>query len=487
MESVFRLIPTIFRFGVIAAVVLLWVAGCTTVPGPVKGPVDLPDAFSESGSSAQQSQWWRSFNDPALDSAIEQALTSNFSLRSVWDRLAQAEAIAKREGSGLYPSVDVEAGTSGSRSKRNGRKTDTTNLLLGLAAGYEVDLWGRIRSAREAALLDVQAGEQEIQAAAVSLSAAVAETWYRLAEALEQVRIVASQKKTNEQLFELVLERFRQGQVQAVDVLQQGQLVQSGEGALTLAGQRVQSLRHQLAVLLGSPPKSKPVSAEPSLIPLGPLPDTGVPSELMQRRPDVRKAYLEVRAQDRRLASAIAAQYPRLSLSAGVETGGSNVRDLFDNWLGTLAANLIHPLFDGGERKAEADRYRAVLSEAYHNYGQTVLDALQEVEDALSNLAYQEDYLKSLEEQLKIAATVIERTRSSYLNGQLDYLRVLQAVTSKQSLEREHLTSQRERIEYRIQLHRALAGPIALDRPPQARRELVFENKDDKPEIVSDE
>ena len=483
----YNIIPAISRFGVLVSVVLLWAVGCATVPGPVEEPVDLPKAFSASGTGASQSQWWRSLDDPSLNSAIEQALTSNFSLRSVWDRLAQAEAIAIREGSGLYPSVDVEAGASGSRSQKSGRTTDSTNLLLGLAAGYEVDLWGRIRSARDAALLDVQAGEQEIQAAAVSLSATVAETWYRLAEALEQVRVIASQKETNEQLHELVLERFRQGQVKAVDVLQQKQLVQSNEGALAPAEQRVESLRHQLAVLLGRPPKSKPVSAEPSLIELGPLPDTGVPSELMQRRPDVRKAYLEVRAQDRRLASAIAAQYPRLSLSASLETGGANPRDLFDNWLGTLAANLIHPLFDGGERRAEADRYRAALSEAYHDYGQTVLDALQEVEDALSNLAYQEDYLKSLEEQLETAAIVIDQTRSSYLNGQLDYLRVLQAVTSRQSLEREYLTSQRERIEYRIQLHRSLVGPIALERPHQAQRELVFEKKDDKPEIVPDE
>ena len=105
----------------------------------------------------------------------------------------------------------------------------------------------------------------------------------------------------------------------------------------------------------------------------------------------------------------------------------------------------------------------------------------------MSNLAYQEDYLKSLEEQLETAAIVIDQTRSSYLNGQLDYLRVLQAVTSRQSLEREYLTSQRERIEYRIQLHRSLVGPIALERPHQAQRELVFEKKDDKPEIVPDE
>ena len=418
-----------------------------------------------SGPQKRAVRWWKDFDDPNLNALIQQALDSNFSLRTVWDRLAQAEAIARKEGAALYPSVNLNAGASRSRTQTGDIATYASHFRLEAAAGYELDLWGRVRSQREAALLDVQAGELEVQAAAISLSASVASTWYRLAEALAQARVLASQKKTNEQLLNLVTLRFQQGQVQAVDVLQQRQLVQSSEGLLAIAEQRTEALRHQLAVLLGKPPKAELNPSDPLLIQPGPLPRTGIPAEWMQRRPDMRAAYLAVQAQDRRLASAIAARYPRLSLTAGLETSGTKTRFLFDNWLANLAANVAQPLFEGGRLQAEVDRNRAALSQAYHEYGQTLLNALQEVEDALSREVHQESYLQSLEKQLSTAAVVIERTRSSYLNGQLDYLRVLEALTSRQSLERERLAAQRERIEYRIQLHRALAGSLVLARP----------------------
>ncbi|MGD8386317.1 MAG: TolC family protein [Desulfobacteraceae bacterium] len=473
----------------IAAVLcaILLTMGCSASPRDFYSPIDVPDRFSASGTQDRQPRWWKDFGDPALNAAIEEALSSNFSLRTVWDRLAQAEAIARHEGAALFPTLNGEAGAVRTRTQTGKIATYASNLRLEAAAGYEIDLWGRIRSKRQAALLDVQAGELDVQSAAVSLSASVASTWYELAEALAQVRILASQRKTNKQLLDLVTMRFSQGQVQAVDVLQQRQLVQSSEGLLTLAEQRVEALRHQLAVLLGKPPKTDLGKPDPTLILPGPLPQTGLPAEWVQRRPDVKSAYLAVQAQDRRLASAIAARYPRLSLSAGLETSGTKTRFLFDNWLANLAANLVQPVFQGGELRAEVDRNRAVLSQTYHEYGEVLLNALQEVEDTLSREAHQEKYLQSLEKQLKTAAIVIERTRSSYLNGQLDYLRVLEALTSRQSLERELLSAKREHIEYRIQLHRALAGSLLLERPAPLKPTEISSGEHGKPEVALDE
>lgn len=482
-----RRIPTWARAAMGIFCVLLLAVGCSSSPREFLSPIAVPDGFSASGSQDGKAQWWKDFGDPALNAAIQEALASNLSLQTIWDRLAQAEAIARQEGADLLPSMSLAASASRTRTQTGNITTYASHLHLEAAAGYEIDLWGRIRSKREAALLDVQAGELDVQAGGVSLSASVASTWYRLAEALAQVRVLASQRKTNEQVLDLVTLRFQQGQIQAVDVLRQRQLVQSSKGLLALAEQRVESLRHRLAVLLGKPPKADLDVPDPSLVRPGALPETGVPAEWMQRRPDVRSAYLAVQAQDRRLASAIAARYPRLSLTAGLETSGTKTRHLFDNWLANLAANLAQPLFEGGRLQAEVDRNRARLSQAYHEYGQILLNALQEVEDALSRDAYQENYLQSLEKQLDTAAMVIERTRSSYLNGQLDYLRVLEALMSRQSLEREHLAARRERIDYRIQLHRALAGSLVLERPALSKPEGLFSGKDGKPEVALDE
>jgi len=434
------------------------VAGCRTEPMAVADPVELPGAFSASGEVAVEQAWWRAFGDEGLDRAVEAAFAGNFTLATAWDRLAQAEAIAKREGAALYPQVDVLG--SGERVRRDlARGTSyETGLLAGLTVGYEVDLWGRIRSAREAAAYSAAASEQEVQAAALTLAASVATTWYRLAEARGQVAVLEEQIATNRSVLELVTERFRQGQVQAADVLRQRQLVQATEGLRTVAVRAVTLLEHQLAVLVGERPKAELGLGEATLAEVGALPATGVPAELLERRPDVRRAYLAVLGQDRSLASAIAAQYPRVSLSAGVSTSSARVRDLFDDWAANLAGNVAEPLFDGGRLAAEADRNRALLSERVHAYGQTVLEALAEVEDALAQEAGQRAYLASLAEQLASADAVIERTRASYLNGQLDYLRVLEALTSRQGLERTYLTARREAIEFRVGLYRALAG-----------------------------
>ncbi|MCK5866298.1 MAG: TolC family protein, partial [Marinobacter adhaerens] len=160
-------------------------------------------------------------------------------------------------------------------------------------------------------------------------------------------------------------------------------------------------------------------------------------------------------------------RFPRLSLTAGVDTSGAHTRDLFDNWLATLAANLAAPIIDGGLRKAEVDRTRAVASEALHTYGQTILDALGEVEDALAQEQHQRDFIASLDKQLTLAGQVIERVRDRYLQGTMDYQRVLDALLSQQTLQCSLLTARRDLVQDRIDLCRALGTGWALEQPKQ--------------------
>ena len=188
---------------------------------------------------------------------------------------------------------------------------------------------------------------------------------------------------------------------------------------------------------------------------------------MIQRRPDIRSAYYAVLATDSDLAAAIADRFPSLSLTAGVDTSGAHTRDLFNNWLATIAANLVAPIIDGGLRKAEVDRTRAVASEALHTYGQTILDALGEVEDALVQEQRQRDYIASIDKQLTLAGQVIESVRDRYLQGTVDYQRVLDALLSHQELQRSHLTAKRDLVQYRIDLCRALGTGWTLDRPEE--------------------
>jgi len=379
--------------------------------------------------------------------------------------LAQAQALAVKEGTTLYPEVTVNG--QGSRTREEtGSVVDYTNRYgMGISVGYEVDLWGRIRAAHEGALLEVQASREDVDATAIVLSARIAKTWYQLAESKAQVDIVKQQIETNDKVLSLITTQFRQGKIGAADVLRQRQLVESSQGQLILAREQIELLLHELAVLLGTTPGSLAQPMDNDLLDLPVLPVVPVPSELIQRRPDVRGAYTAVQAADQRLASAIADQFPRVSLSASVETSGMEARELFDNWLATIAGNLSQPLFDANRRRAEVDRARAVLSQAIHEYGRVILNSLQEVEDALSQEQRQAEYLLSLGKQMHLARRVMERTRERYIKGQLDYLRVLEALVSLQSLERNYLTAKQGLISRRIDLCQAIAGRWPMTPP----------------------
>jgi NodT family efflux transporter outer membrane factor (OMF) lipoprotein len=449
------------------ALALLMGASCSTVPATVKPPVSPPARFTVSGQTPLPDRWWRSFRDPALEELVDRALAENLTLRSAWDRLAQAEAVARKAGAALWPAMDGAAGAARvlERNAAVGDTTYRTALSLGLVAGYELDLWGRIRSTRDAAALDARATQDQLRAAALTLSARVAATWYELVEQHGQIRLLDEQIRTNEEILELVTLRFRRGLSRAADVLQQRQLVEARRGDRVAAESRAAVLAHQLAILLGRPPAESVAEPVPRLPTLPPLPDTGLPVELIQRRPDIREAFHEVLAADRRAAAAVAERFPRVSLAANVNTTGPAVRDLFDNWMATMAANLVAPLFDAGARRAEVDRARAVVSERLNGYGQRILDALVEVEDALVQERKQEELIGSLARQLEISGQVIERTRDSYLAGTVDYLRVLDALLTHQVLQRQHLQAQRQQLEFRINLCRALGGGWEMPRP----------------------
>lgn len=441
-------------FAILATVL----SACSLATQEIETPLDVPAQFSDPGSSPLPDRWWLSFEDSVLNGLIDQALANNFSLKTAWDRLNQVEALARKAGADLFPSLDAEADTSRNRLREDGGTNDSNGYGLGLAAGYELDLWGRIRSSRDAAVWDAKASMEDLRSAALSLSAQVSGTWYQLVEQYGQLNVLEAQIVINGQILDLVTLQFRTGQVGIADMLQQRQLVESNRGEKTQVMARIKIFRHQLAILLGTSPGQSTIPQISALPDLPLMPHTGLPAELIRRRPDIRSAYYSIQSADSDLAAAAAERFPRLSLTAQVDFSAGHTRDLFNNWLATLAANLVSPIVDGGLRKAEVDRNRAVASEKLHTYGQTILDALGEVEDALVKEHRQRDLIASLNIQLKLAGQVIERIRDRYMQGTVDYQRVLDALLSQQELQRSLLTAQRDLVQYRIDLCRSLAG-----------------------------
>lgn len=455
--------------------------GCLTSIKSPRPPVQLPAAFSESGETGHSERWWRTLGDPRLESLVLQALAGNFTLRAAWDRLRQARASLDGAGADLWPTLD--AGFENEFSWRRELVTvvgedgdpdseweinDARNRTISFSANYEIDLWGRIRSLRNAEALDLEATVEDLHAAAISLAAQVASLWFELQEQVGQRHLLEGQIRTAEGTLKLIEARFRLGQVLASDVLQQRQFVEARREEISRVNARVAALEIALAILVGDPPRPGAYEPEGTLVELPPLPRTGVPADLVARRPDVRSAYLAFQAADQRTAAAMADRYPRLSLTAGFSTSSEDWRALFDNWLATVAANLVAPVIDGGARRAEVRRNRAVASEQFNNYGQALLEALGEVEEALVQESRQREVVDSIERQLELASRVLSRIRAQYLGGREDFLRVLDAQQSVQDLQRELLAARRVLIDFRIDLYRALAGGWELQPPASA-------------------
>jgi len=432
-------------------------------------PVKMPTQFSREGVADLAGRWWKSFGDSGLNDLVESALQNNFSLRAAWNRLDQARAVARANLALLLPSLDGSGSAGRSVEKFAGRdRVYQSNYTLGLKAAYEIDLWGRLRSDYDAARLDMYATQEDVQTAALTLSAGIAQTWFRLIEQRIQQRLIRRQLEINERHLEIITTKFRRGQVSATDVLQERELVEATKGDLALVASNIEVLEHQLAALLGRPPGEMKFEVPDSLPMLPPLPRTGVPADLIRRRPDVRAAELRVQAADRRVAAAIADRFPKLSLTAGSDTTAEQVRDLFDNWLAGLAANLAAPLFDGGRRRAEVERSRALAAERLNAYGQTILTALKEVEDALAQERRQAEYVASLERQLELSNKSIQQIFESYTKGAADFTRYLTTLLAHQQLQRKYVSSKRDLLLYRVDLYRALSGGWKLSRPPRS-------------------
>ena len=432
------------------------VGGCLSPP-----PVDerlaaqpTPKSWSRSGGVEAPDRWWEAFGDPDLNVLVQQVIEDNLDVKTALARLEQARAVAGISRSALFPSLD--AGYTLSESDPANPAQPKSSVTL--SAGYEIDLWGRNRQAARASRTSFAASAEDVKAAAITVEANIAGNWYELVGFREKLRLLREQQKVNEQYLELLRLKFGQGKVPRADVLQQEQEVVAKRSEIAGVKTQIELREHTIAVLLGRAPKDK-VTADVSRLPeLPPMPDTGIPASLLRKRPDIMAAEYRVRSANHSLGEAIAARFPRLSLSASGAWQGDSVGATFDNWMTSLAANLLSPIFDAGRRKREVERNRAVVEERLAAYRKTVLGAFKEAEDALTREAGQAEHLRELERQVSLGRQLLDRQRTRYLNGQTDYLSVMSALRSLQKLESRHVDARKDSLLFRIELYRALGG-----------------------------
>lgn len=446
----------------LAASLPLW-SGCTVhevnlAPEPTVSDEDGAFTYAPSASTKSRKQslpWWRTFSDPTLDRLVRVALNDNPDVRAAAFRIQQADARVIQAGATLFPLLD---GTTGFQTRWDTDGDRQDDASLGLALGWELDVWGRIRSGRSARASEERAVYDDWHGARLLLTAAIAETWLSLLEQEGQLQLAREQIEVNETLLDLTKLRFGQGLSSVTSVYQQQAQLESVAARVPDIESRIGELELALEALVGKMPGNwAGIGRGKMLYRPPPHPDAGLPAELLCRRPDLRAQRARIIALDHEVGEAVADRLPRLSIGGSAALAGT---PSLESLVGNAVVAAVGPIFDAGSRKAEVESRRSRVEEEIEIYTALFIDAAREVETALLREGSIAERIRRQEQQLRTSRRLLSESRSQYTRGLTDYLPVLDAVSRVQDLERDLLLSRRELLSSRVALHRALGGPM---------------------------
>ena len=454
---------------------LLLPVACTVGPDYVRPtPFEtMPTAYKElEGWKVAQPQdgivsgrWWEIYHDPVLNALEEQIAISNLTIASAEARFRQARAQVQAAKAGYFPSLS--AGASATRSRRShnlgggntGGESTSSDFLLPLDVTWELDMWGRIRRGVEASQAGAQASAADLAAATLSAQSELAGDYLQLRVLDAQKQLLDDTATVFRKSLELTKNRYAAGVVAKADVLQAETQLKSTEAqAIDLGVQRAH-LEHAIALLIGKPPAafSLPATSLATAIPQIP---TGLPSELLERRPDIASSERRMSAANAQIGIATAAYFPtiRLSAAAGFEASSLGTWFAWPSRFWSVGPAVSAILFDGGLRKAQSDQARAAYDATVAAYRETVLTGFQEVEDNLAALRILEEEARVLDQAVQAAQQVVTITRNQYQAGTVAYINVLVAQTIALANERAALALQGQRLAASVLLIKALGG-----------------------------
>ncbi len=399
--------------------------------------------------------WLSSFNDPQLETLVAEALdTQNPRMRVMSSFVSRAEAMARLGGAALQPTVTL----GGDLSETFGNDAVSgTSAGAGIGVSWEADVWGRVQAGANAAEEQYRAAVADFEFARQALAANVARSWYLATELQIQEDLAEELVGILSELVRLVEAKQRVGQVSMEDVYLVRADLDSAQNALRQAVGGQRQARRSLEILLGRYPSAE-INSAPRLVPVPPPIPTGLPSDLLERRPDLLAAERQVAAAFFMTEQARLAKLPSFTINAGV--GGNNS---MDDLIGSIGAGVFMPLFDGGALDAMLDAATADQEAAIANYGLAVLDALQEVEAALTNealLAARESFLASSASNNRSA---YELSNKRYRIGEIELLNLLQMQSRWIGSRISHISVQNQQLAQRINLHLALGGSFEVD------------------------
>jgi NodT family efflux transporter outer membrane factor (OMF) lipoprotein len=457
-------------------------AGCSVGPKyarpsaatPAAYKENPPQSFEQAGiwKPAQPSdqllrgKWWETFGDPQLDALEEQVSVSNQDLKAAEARFREARAMVGFNRAAQFPTIAIGPSVGYVKDSNNTPAFPTTvsrngagDFVLPVDLSYEVDLWGRVRRTVAASREEAQATAADLATASLSLHAELAIDYFELRSADAQKEILDHTVKAYTDAYQLTETRFEGGASPRSDVAQAKTQLEDAQVQDTDVGVQRAAYEHAIAVLMGKPPaefslSAAPLELDPPVIP------TGIPSELLERRPDIAAAERRVAEANEQIGIARAAYYPTLSLDAAAGFESTHVANLLSgpNALWAVGPQLLETLFDGGRRRATSRAAWANFDAQTANYRQTTLTGFQQVEDNLAALRILDREAQQQRDATTSAADWLAVATNRYTGGVDNYLQVIIAQTTDLTNQRNEADILRRRMDASVLLIKALGG-----------------------------
>lgn len=444
---------------------LLLAGGCMVGPDYKRPSLDMPAAFQEAAAtdaSFANLDWWELFADDRLDALIKEALANNRDLGVAVARIEEAAALLRIERANQYLFLDAAAGAGRSSPSRNVLSTAETesSYFLNGAASFELDLWGKLRRATEAARADLLTSENSARNVTISLISAVATTYFQLLDLDDRLRISIRTQKSREDALGIIKERYAKGTVPELDVNQAEIEAADAQASVAVFDRAVRQTENALSVLVGSRPRAIERGTELARQSLPVEVPAGLPLNLLERRPDILAAEQQLAAETARIGVARAQRLPSLSLTANFGYASRDLSDLVEgdseSW--SILGNLFAPIFNAGQLKSVEEAQRQRAEQARLNYEQAVINGLRDVDDSLTGLRTSGDEHVARQRQLAAARTAARLSRARYDGGLVSYLEVLDSERSLFQAELLESQTRQQQLSAAVSLYRALGG-----------------------------
>jgi NodT family efflux transporter outer membrane factor (OMF) lipoprotein len=481
-----------------AIIVALLFFGCAAGPDFKPPPTDVPEQYGGAALVAPEvspavadealARWWLVFNDPIMNGLMQRATAANLDLKLAQARVRQAWATRGVVAGALGPSLAATIAYERSRanvSNADGPGAEITNdqYQAGFDASWEIDIFGGRRRSLEAATADLQAAEESRRDVLVSLLAEVARNYIDLRAYQQQIAITQQNLAAQQHSAKLTRERFKGGFVSGLDVANAEAQAATTAALVPLLETSAQQTIHNLSILIGQPPAAlngelAPAGAIPAVPPAVPL---GIPSDLLRRRPDIRQAESRIHGATARIGVATAEFFPKFTISGAIGVRSTDFGALFDwsNHYWSFGPSMLWRLFESGRVRAGVEVQKALQEQEMILYRQTVLGALQEVENALVASTQEQRHREALDKAVSANRKAFRLAETLYTEGLTDFINVLQAQRALFLTESELVQSTAKVSTHLVALYKALGGgweaassesaPPAKERPAPSR------------------